>query len=592
MNYPVWYLPDIGGGILIALISIVHVFLSHFAVGGGLYLVLAERKGLRENNPAILEFTKKHAKFFMLVTMVMGGITGVGIWFIISLVNPSATSVLIHTFVFGWATEWVFFLVEIVAIFVFYYCFGSMDSKTHQVVGWIYFIAAWLSLFVINGIIGFMLTPGGWIVDGSFWSGFFNPSFWPSLFFRTFVSLMLAGVYAFVTTAFLKDAHLKLTMTRYSARWVLLSLLAAVPSGYWYLSILPNQARILVEGASPTIRMTVQYGLAGVIFLLAGTLILLLLKPTCHTKAVSFIVLVSAFLFMGAFEWTREASRRPYVIDGFMYSNSVLEKDLEEITREGFLHEARWVSTREARADNQLEAGREIFRNQCYACHTVRGINNPIVVRTAAMDYAALVNYLGRMHDIRYFMPPFAGNEAERKALAYFVIKGIQGKDVTIPKAQRKQSMSEGGVLFLSHCTICHPESLVKSRSATWDQKKIRWALDNLNRLQSAMPNFQGTPEEKDQIAAYIYSLQGGADKENHNEGEEVFEKNCAICHTLREGANPLLPKLKGWTRERLRSSLDMLQKLKGGMPPLDASNEEKDALTTFLYRALEGELR
>jgi hypothetical protein len=171
LNYPVWYLPDIGGGTLIALISIVHVFLSHFAVGGGLYLVCAERKGLREGNQAILDFTKMHARFFLLLTMVMGGITGVGIWFIISLVNPAATSILIHTFVFGWATEWVFFIVEIVAIFIYYYCFGRMDSKTHQAVGWIYFIAAWLSLFVINGIIGYMLTPGMWLEDGSFWSG-------------------------------------------------------------------------------------------------------------------------------------------------------------------------------------------------------------------------------------------------------------------------------------------------------------------------------------------------------------------------------------------------------------------------------------
>jgi len=592
MNYPVWYLPDIGGGILIALISIIHVFLSHFAVGGGLYLVLAERKGLRENNQAILDFTKKHAKFFMLVTMVMGGITGVGIWFVISLVNPAATSILIHTFVFGWATEWVFFLVEIVAIFVFFYCFGRMDPRTHQKVGWIYFIAAWLSLFVINGIIGFMLTPGSWVADGSFWSGFFNPSFWPSLFFRTFVSLMLAGVYAFITTAFLKDAHLKLIMTRYSSRWVLLSLIAAVPSGYWYLSILPNQARILVEGASPTIRITVQYGLTGVILLLAGTLILLLLKPSYHTKAVSFLVLVSAFLFMGAFEWTREASRRPYVIDGFMYSNSVLEKNLGEITREGFLHEARWVSTREARADNQLEAGREIFRNQCYSCHTERGVNNPIVVRTAIMDYPALVNYLGRMHEIRYFMPPFAGNEAERKALAFFIIKELQGKDVVVPKEQPLAAQSEGGQLFTSHCTICHPESLVKSRTAGWDLKKIRWALDNLNKLQSAMPDFQGTAQVKDLIAGYIFSLQGGAEPEGHEEGGEVFERNCSVCHTLREGANPLLPKMRGWTRAQLRSSLDMLEKLKGGMPPLNVSAAEKDALAGFLYRSLQGESR
>ena len=309
MNYPVWYLPAVGGGTLIALISIIHVFISHFAVGGGLYLVLAERKGIRENNSLILEFTKKHARFFMLTTMVMGGITGVGIWFIISLVNPAATSLLIHNFVFGWASEWVFFIVEITAIFVYFYCFETMDSRTHQVVGWIYFLSAWFSLFLINGIVGFMLTPGDWVINHNFWSGFFNPSFWPSLFFRTSVSLMFAGVYAFLTTAYLNNPALKFTMTKYSAKWVLLSFLAAVPAGYWYLSILPNHARALVEGASPTIRITVQYGLYAVIMLIVGTLILMLIKPAFHTKFVSLIVLVSAFLFMGAFEWTREASR-------------------------------------------------------------------------------------------------------------------------------------------------------------------------------------------------------------------------------------------------------------------------------------------
>lgn len=592
MNYPVWYLPDIGGGTLIALIAVVHVFLSHFAVGGGLYLVMAERKGVRENNPAILAFTKQHAKFFLLVTMVLGGITGVGIWFIISLVNPAATSILIHTFVFGWATEWVFFLVEIVAIFVYYYCFDSMDSTTHQVVGWIYFVSAWLSLFVVNGIIGFMLTPGDWITDGSFWSGFFNPSFWPALFFRTFVSLLLAGVYAFLTTAFLKDRQFKLLMTRYSARWVLVSLLAAVPAGYWYLAILPGQARALVGGASPTIQTAIRFGLIGVVLLLVGTLVLMIFKPSYHSKAVSLFVFVSAFLCMGSFEWIREASRRPYVIDRFMYSNSILEKDRKEIDREGFLHEARWVSTRELGKDNQLEAGREIFRNQCYSCHTERGINNPIVVRTAVMDYPALVNYLGRMHEIRYFMPPFAGTENERKALAFFIIKGLQGKDVDLSAEQPMASNSEGAILFSSHCTVCHPENLVVQRTATWDRKKIRWALDNLNRLQSAMPDFQGTPQEKDLIADYIFSLHGTSVRNDHDEGHELFGKNCAICHTLDAGVNPLLPMLRGWSRERLRSSLDTLERLKGGMPPLTASNEEKEALATFLYRSLQGASR
>jgi mono/diheme cytochrome c family protein len=589
MNYPVWYLPSVGGGTLIALISIIHVFVSHFAVGGGLYLVLAERKGLRENNRGILDFTKKHAKFFMLMTMVMGGITGVGIWFIISLVNPAATSLLIHTFVFGWASEWVLFIVEIVAIFVYFYCFDTMDAGTHQIVGWIYFIAAWLSLFLINGIIDFMLTPGAWMDNHNFWSGFFNPSSWPALLFRTFVSLMLAGVYAFVTTSYLKDHALKFTMTRYSAKWVLLSFLAAVPSGYWYLSILPSHAHSLVEGVSPTIRTTVQYGLYAVIFLIAGTLILLLVRPSFHTKPVSFLVLTSAFLFLGTFEWTREASRRPFVINGVMYSNSIFEKDMEKINREGFLQAARWVSTRDAGEDNLLEAGREIFKNQCYACHTIGGINNNIAVRAALMDYPSLLNYIGRIHEIRYFMPPFAGNESEKKALAYYIIGGIQGKSVTLAEERREEGDYKGKELFTTHCTICHPESLVKARTAGWDRARIRWALDNLNRLRNAMPDYKGTPEEKDLIADYIFSLQAGAGAETHDEGKEVFQQHCAICHSLRGGENPLLPKIAGWDQKRIRRSLDMLEKLKGGMPPLQESGEEKDALAAFLMKSLQG---
>ena len=57
MNYPVWYVPTFGGGLLIALVAIVHVFVSHFAVGGGLYLVMSERKAIREQ-----EITMGHAR--------------------------------------------------------------------------------------------------------------------------------------------------------------------------------------------------------------------------------------------------------------------------------------------------------------------------------------------------------------------------------------------------------------------------------------------------------------------------------------------------------------------------------------------------
>ncbi|MEZ5072216.1 MAG: hypothetical protein R2751_14960 [Bacteroidales bacterium] len=87
-----------------------------------------------------MEYTRRHTWFFLLLTMIFGGISGVGIWFIIALVNPAATSSLIHTFVFGWAIEWVFFIEEIVALLIYHYRFGKMDERSHRILGWLYFI--------------------------------------------------------------------------------------------------------------------------------------------------------------------------------------------------------------------------------------------------------------------------------------------------------------------------------------------------------------------------------------------------------------------------------------------------------------------
>ena len=52
MNYPIWQL-EMGGGLLIALVAITHVFVSHFAVGGGLFLVMAERRAYATNDAAM-----------------------------------------------------------------------------------------------------------------------------------------------------------------------------------------------------------------------------------------------------------------------------------------------------------------------------------------------------------------------------------------------------------------------------------------------------------------------------------------------------------------------------------------------------------
>ncbi|HSM13875.1 MAG TPA: cytochrome ubiquinol oxidase subunit I, partial [Thermoanaerobaculia bacterium] len=129
-----------------AAIAVVHVFISHFAIGGGLYLVVTEHWARRRNDAAALAYLERLSRFFVLTTLVAGALTGVGIWFVIGLLNPAATELLIHHFVWGWAIEWTFFAVEILAAILYYYGWRRMGARAHLALGWIYFVAAWLSL--------------------------------------------------------------------------------------------------------------------------------------------------------------------------------------------------------------------------------------------------------------------------------------------------------------------------------------------------------------------------------------------------------------------------------------------------------------
>ncbi len=511
MNYPVWFLPETGGGSLIALISILHVFVSHFAVGGGLYLIYAEKKGLREKSQPILDFTKRHARFFLLITMVFGSISGVGIWFIIALVNPAATSLLIHNFVFGWAAEWVFFTVEIAAAFVYYYMFGRMDSKTHLQVGWLYFIAAWMSLALINGIIGVMLTPGSWAESMDFWAGFFNPGFFPSLVFRTFIAVMIAACYGYLSASFTTDSKTRVTMTRFSAKWALVSLGLSVLSGFWYLSVLSDQSHGLVMGKSPTIVALLPWVGGGLVFFLLAMLGAGIIRPSLNQKPVALLAMVSALLIMGGFEWAREAARRPYVINEVMYSNSILKKDMADLNAKGYLHKALWVQNKQVSEDNLVAAGEELFLHQCYACHTVNGRNNDIVKATSSMSYRALVSYIKKIHEVRYFMPPFAGTEMEGRALAAYIAGGLHGKEIQEPpQGSSLAGMKNGATLFDENCASCHAVEDLSGAFAGEDKTAIIGKLKTLNEISDAMEPFSGTEEEHAVLADFLKNMQQG----------------------------------------------------------------------------------
>jgi cytochrome c553 len=420
MNYPIWDVPLIGGGLLIGIVAILHTYVSQFAIGGSLFLVLTERKAYRENDSGMLDYIKRHTRFFILLTVVFGAITGVGIWFTIGLVSPSATSALIHIFVWAWAIEWITFLVEVASAFVYYYAWDRLDHRTHLRIGWIYFWAAWLSLAIINGILAFMLTPGDWVVTKNFWDAFFNPTFLPSLVLRTAVCLALAGLYALLTASRLKQDDLRVKLVRYASHWLAPAFFVLPIAGIWYISQIPPLAREISMGGAAAV--TIFAGLSILLSVIVFAFVYFgpYRDPEKFPFAFSVMFLFMGLLVTGDTEWVREAVRKPYIIYNYMYSNSFLVAHEDRYQQEGSLALAKWVTTKEVTDANMILAGKDVFQLQCQSCHTVDGYNaiRPMV---RGWPESYIDHQLENLQTLKGFMPPFLGTRKERRALAHWL---------------------------------------------------------------------------------------------------------------------------------------------------------------------------
>jgi cytochrome bd-type quinol oxidase subunit 1 len=438
MNYPFWEIPILGSGWVIGIIAIFHVMISQFAVGGGLYLPMAERKAMRIADPELraawLKQLASHSKFFLIVTGIYGTVSGVGIWFAIGLTNPEATSTLIHNFVFGWAMEWVFFLVELATVAVYYYTWNRIDEKLHLKVGWVYAGASAFTLIIINGILAFMLTPGDtWLaVAGTgheaskFWNAFFNPTYWPSLLLRVCVCCSLAGVWALITASQIdgdKQPALKISTVQWSVRWLVPSFVAMPFLMIWYYMMVPASQQALLTLGIDTINagtFSAVTRMALVIIVTSATIIwvayyLAYRNPLDFNLSHAMAVLLLALMATGAGEYSREMLRKPYVVGHWMYSNGVRVPHVNRINQNGYLAHSNWVWNG---SDTNYSRGEAIFRGECGSCHTMDGYR-PMRQLLSGRDRANIGSFITMLHEYkpdmpyRRFMPPMVGTQQD-----------------------------------------------------------------------------------------------------------------------------------------------------------------------------------
>jgi len=497
MNYPLWQI-GIPGGLLIALIAVVHVFISHFAVGGGAYLVLLERKANRDNDYPLLKYVRKHSKFFALVTLVMGAVTGVGIWFTIGLVSPVATSSLIHTFVWGWAIEWVFFFVEIAAALIYAYGWDRLDRATHMAVGWVYFVAAWASLAIINGILTYMLTPGRWLQTHAFWAGFFNPTYWPSLVLRSGLAVGLAGMFGLVT-GLRVASPLRERVLRYAGLWVVIGTLALLLPARWYFADFPPESKAYFAVILPAMRNMVYLGAlaAGLSFVLAG--LFAIAKPSWMRGPIVALILLCGFVVMGTGEYTREIARKPFAIGGYIYANGLRAAELARLDTTGFAASSNWINRQPS---DPIAEGKQVFAMQCGVCHSVEGYR-AMTPRVHGWSAEFATDVLQHLPLLRGTMAPFAGNEGDRAAVgAYLASLSPPTSDQDLPPAEL------GRRVFGSRCSMCHTVggSFRPLSLAGMDTDSIDGLLTQLDSLNPEMPTFHGTEGQRKALALFLQS--------------------------------------------------------------------------------------
>lgn len=475
MNYPVWEVPGIGTPWVVGCIAIFHVMISHFAVGGGTYFAIALRKAINGNRREWLPLLHSHTKFFMIVTGVFGTISGVGIWFAIGLVNPSATSALIHNYVFGWAIEWLFFLVEVTSIVVMYYAWGRISDKLLLQVADVYAVSSILTLVIINGILTFMLTPGTtWLTHTAapnlpdyFWYGFFNPTYWPALLLRMLVMSSLAGIWALVSFSTLKQSATRDELIRWSVRWLLPAFVLIPFVFLWYMHQIPAANWHLTQLGLSTIGSGAftQITRVALLSILASSTIgaiaylFAYLSPKDFKTGHAVAILVLAVMATGSTEYAREAVRKPYVIGSYMYSNSVRVKDVADYRATGYLAHSVW----QPKDNTTYEQGRFLFRGECMGCHTLngyRGIKNLIKDR----DDKSLGNVLSMLRDYKpdspyhAFMPPLAATDPEIDALKYYLLtlNHKEPKIAPMPVPVRPENGLQVGVIPVPQAVSSH----------------------------------------------------------------------------------------------------------------------------------------
>jgi hypothetical protein len=452
-DYPIFEMAVIGQRMLMAIDAIIHVYVSHGgAVGGSVVLAALAIWAHKKNDMAAYQMVFKLLMVFFIISTSIGALTGIGIWIHSNIIAPNAIGGLIRVFFWKWFTEWIVFNFEVVLLLIWFMTWKKNAATAEgrarsNRIGVYYAIASWLTMVIITAILAFMLTPnfaGQPWVDPEVFPGnvdynnaLFNPTWGPSLAFRTLSSIAFAAALAIMWTWLIgtfsknpEDQNAKPRLIKFLATIMALTVPFAILFGWWYLSIIPESAKAMIPTAMMTRAFEDKFDVMYLIVIGVGvtvgiTTLIAYFSPKRMPYVAASAMVIAFLVFWGYEERVREFIRKPFVIYNYMYSNGIRPTDVPYLNKVGVLQHAVFLDEEERVIQpddsNIKKVGHSIYLIECRICHTTNGVNG-LKARTAGWSKEAIRHRLNNLPGGGTpYMPPFVGTEREKDALAAYI---------------------------------------------------------------------------------------------------------------------------------------------------------------------------
>ncbi len=435
-QFPLFYFPEYGSAWMMGITGTIHILASHTSVGAALLFAFLAYKAYKENRTDLYPYMKKYGMFLLIFSYVIGSITGPGIWYTATAASPRGISALIHNFVWVWATEWVFFVYEVIGVFVLVYFIDKIDKKTHLKLTFTFALASVGTLALIIGIISFMMWPGteAYYATGSASDAFFGTNTFPHMFLRIGFMIMLSGVIGLVISSAMKKENPEVAK-ELTQKMGYVSLIGGFVTMFffmWYMGTLPDNAHAVFNVTKDSIiqNRIILAIVFSIYFVLA------IVRPNFINPAIAstmIAVILIAGLWPG--EKLRESMRKPYVAGQYIYSNQIISRDVEGkgikselpiIAQKGLLQVNPFVpeNLKVITEQNKLEAGKLLARMSCSNCHSLEktGAYRPLKDRLTGVNKEGIKGILTAMGQGAFpYMPKLQLPEHEYDAIAEYI---------------------------------------------------------------------------------------------------------------------------------------------------------------------------